>query len=59
MTVCAERTAVFRAVSEGATSFRAVVVTTDTKESFVYPCGTFYLLFMEIIRKNKGKNDLE
>lgn len=39
MTVCAERTAVFRAVTEGSLSFRAIVVTTDISESVVYPCG--------------------
>lgn len=39
MTVCAERTAVFRAVSEGALTFRAIVVTTDISDSVVYPCG--------------------
>lgn len=41
MTVCAERTAVFRAVSEGAKSFLAVVVTTDIADGLVYPCGMF------------------
>lgn len=39
LTVCAERTAVFNAVSEGARGFKAVVVTTDITDSFVYPCG--------------------
>lgn len=40
MTVCAERTAVFRAVSEGHLSFRAIVITTDIRDGVVYPCGT-------------------
>lgn len=46
LTVCAERTAVFRAVSEGATSFRAIVVTTDVTEGPVYPCGKSFLVFV-------------
>jgi cytidine deaminase len=38
LTVCAERTAVFRAVSEGETGFDAVAICTDT-EAPVTPCG--------------------
>jgi len=37
-TNCAERTAVFRAVSEGQTSFLAVAVAGDRKE-YLAPCG--------------------
>lgn len=39
LTVCAERSTLFHAVSKGARSFQAIVVTTDISESFVYPCG--------------------
>lgn len=39
LTVCAERSTLFHAVSNGARSFQAIVVTTDISESFVYPCG--------------------
>lgn len=39
MTVCAERTAVFRAVSDGSLAFRAIVITTDISDTVVYPCG--------------------
>lgn len=39
LTVCAERCAIFHAVSCGARAFKAVVVTTDITESTVYPCG--------------------
>lgn len=42
MTVCAERTAVFRAVSEGVLSFRAIVITTDITDGVVFPCGKFW-----------------
>jgi cytidine deaminase len=38
LTVCAERTAVFRAVSEGETGFDAVAICTDT-DTPVTPCG--------------------
>lgn len=35
---CAERTAVFKAVSEGHRDFRRIVITADT-EDFCAPCG--------------------
>jgi cytidine deaminase len=38
LTMCGERTAVFKAVSEGRRSFRAVVVFTGAKE-LTFPCG--------------------
>jgi cytidine deaminase len=38
LTVCAERNAVFKAISEGATGFRAVAVVTDA-EPPASPCG--------------------
>lgn len=38
LTNCAERTAVFKAVSEGETEFLAVVVT-NGKDDLPYPCG--------------------
>ena len=38
LTVCAERTAVFKALSEGARVFRAVAVVTDAEEPTA-PCG--------------------
>ena len=38
LTVCAERTAVFKAISEGAKGFRAVAVVTDA-EPPASPCG--------------------
>lgn len=37
-TNCAERTAIFKGVSEGSKNIKAIVVATD-EESFVYPCG--------------------
>ena len=38
MTVCAERVAVFKAVSQGATAFKAIAVTTQAAEALT-PCG--------------------
>ncbi len=38
LTICAERVAIFKAVSEGYRSFRAIAVVGDTP-SFVPPCG--------------------
>ncbi len=41
-TVCAERTAIFKAVSEGRTSFKKIAVIgggSDGVSDFTYPCG--------------------
>ena len=38
LTICAERTAIFKAVSESEKHFRAMAIATDTVE-FVSPCG--------------------
>src|SRR5512141_1395536 len=39
LTLCAERVAVFKAISEGARDFRRVVVAADT-ENLTPPCGS-------------------
>ena len=39
LTNCAERTAVFKAVSEGRTSFRAIAVVGPQNDLFCAPCG--------------------
>lgn len=38
LSICAERTAIVKAVSCGSTKFKAIAVTTDMKE-YVTPCG--------------------
>lgn len=38
VTVCAERTAFYKAVSEGVRSFKAIAVASDSEE-YIYPCG--------------------
>lgn len=38
LTICAERVALFKAVSEGEKEFKAIAIYTNTKE-FTMPCG--------------------
>ncbi|OPZ20814.1 MAG: Cytidine deaminase [Firmicutes bacterium ADurb.BinA205] len=38
MTICAERTAIFKAVSEGCTSFSAIAVAGSSDDDFSSPC---------------------
>ena len=38
LTICAERTAIFKAISEGERNFKAIAVAGDT-EGFISPCG--------------------
>ena len=38
LTMCAERTAIFKAISEGERKFKAIAVAGDT-EGFISPCG--------------------
>lgn len=39
LTVCAERTAIFKAVSEGYREFKAMAVATNMPDTFSSPCG--------------------
>ncbi|XP_076320207.1 cytidine deaminase-like isoform X9 [Tachypleus tridentatus] len=39
LTICAERTAVVKAVSEGYKVFKAIAICTDVKDKFIAPCG--------------------
>jgi cytidine deaminase len=38
LTICAERTAIFKAISEGERKFKAIAVAGDT-DGFISPCG--------------------
>ena len=38
LTICAERNAIFKAISEGAREFKAIAVAGDT-EDYISPCG--------------------
>ncbi|KAF6344180.1 cytidine deaminase [Rhinolophus ferrumequinum] len=37
--ICAERTAIQKAVSEGEKDFRAIAIASDVKDDFISPCG--------------------
>ena len=39
LAICAERTALVKAVSEGHKKFKAIAVTSDVVTTFTYPCG--------------------
>ena len=39
LTICAERTAIFKAMSEGEREFSAITIFADTKENLISPCG--------------------
>ena len=62
-TNCAERTAIFKAVSEGYKTIKAVAVTGDPN-SYTYPCGICRQVIVEFAEKGdipiiivKNKND--
>ncbi len=38
-TICAERTAIFKAISEGEKEFSAIAIVCDSKQGFCFPCG--------------------
>ena len=52
MTMCAERTAVFKAVSEGYTDFEAIAVSASSDEA-IYPCGACRQVLAEFNSKIK------
>lgn len=39
LSICAERTAIVKAVSSGCRKFKAIAVTTDLEDEFASPCG--------------------
>lgn len=47
LTICAERTAIFKAVSDGCTRFKAIAIATDENE-FVAPCGACRQVIMDL-----------
>ena len=60
-TVCAERTAVFKAVSEGVRNFKKIAIASDLND-ITYPCGICLQVLSEfmpdgkIILEDKDKN---
>lgn len=53
-TNCAERTAFFKAVSEGEMEFEAIVVTGDA-DDYLYPCGVCRQVMVEFCDLNEFK----
>lgn len=51
LTNCAERTAVFKAVSEGERHFKTIVIASDA-EDFIPPCGACRQVLMEVCGKD-------
>jgi cytidine deaminase len=47
LTVCAERTAIFKAVSEGTRHFTAIAIATD-EDAFTPPCGACRQVMMDL-----------
>ncbi|GAC1618454.1 MAG: cytidine deaminase [Candidatus Acidiferrum sp.] len=64
LTICAERVAIFKAISEGERGFNAIAVVTDT-ETLTPPCGACRQLIWElcgdvpvILSNLKGKSEV-
>ncbi len=47
LTICAERVALFKAVSEGETSFRAIAIASD-EDAYTPPCGACRQIIYEL-----------
>ncbi|MBI5472829.1 MAG: cytidine deaminase [Ignavibacteriae bacterium] len=47
LTICGERTAIFKAISEGEREFKAIAVATD-EDSFTAPCGACRQVLMDL-----------
>ena len=47
LTICAERNALFKAISEGLKKFKAIAISTDAEE-FTSPCGACRQVLMEL-----------
>ena len=52
LTVCAERTAIFKAISEGEKNFVALAVVSDAKNS-IAPCGACRQVLMDLAKNIK------
>ena len=51
LTCCAERVAIFKAISSGVTDFKTFVITSDTKEP-ISPCGACRQVMSEFFDEN-------
>lgn len=52
LTNCAERTAMFKAVSDGHREFKAIAITCADKKIFPYPCGACRQVMSEFFPSN-------
>ncbi len=63
LTNCAERTAIFKAITEGERKFKTIVIASDA-EDFITPCGACRQVMMEICGKDldvvlsNGENEI-
>ncbi|HZY10594.1 MAG TPA: cytidine deaminase [Bacteroidota bacterium] len=48
LTICAERTALFKAISEGRKNFKALAISTDSKD-YISPCGACRQVMMDLV----------
>ena len=53
LTICAERTAIFKAISEGKRKFKAIAIASDSPD-FITPCGSC----RQIINDHCGEIDI-
>ena len=51
LTICAERTAIFKAMSEGERNFTAIAIFADSKDDFISPCGACRQIISEFCPK--------
>ena len=59
-TNCAERTAIFKAVSEGERDFEAIAISGDSIDDYTYPCGICLQVINEFMPEGRvilSKND--
>jgi len=47
LTICAERTAIFKAISEGSRKFKAIAIVSDMKD-IIPPCGACRQVLMDL-----------
>ncbi|XP_011825719.1 PREDICTED: cytidine deaminase isoform X4 [Mandrillus leucophaeus] len=47
--ICAERTAIQKAVSEGYKDFKAIAIASDMQDDFISPCGACRQVMREVI----------
>lgn len=48
-TICAERVALFKAISEGEKNFKSIAIISDSKD-FIYPCGICRQVIREFVK---------